>query len=92
MRISAHDLKIEKDRYSKKYIERTQRLCHHCLSHGSNSIEDETHFTVNCPLYDEQRKLLLIKLSLFVLILKNYLMIRNISGCSQMSIYQLSCA
>jgi len=55
MRISAHDLKIEKDRYNKKYIERTQRLCHHCLSHGSNSL-DETHFTVNCPLYNEQRK------------------------------------
>ena len=58
MRISAHDLRIEKDRYSKKYIERTQRLCHQCLSHGSNSLEDETHFTVSCTLYNEQMILL----------------------------------
>ena len=68
MRISAHDLRIEKDRYIyivKKYIERTQRLCHHCLSHVSNYIEDETHFTVNCPLYDEQRKLLYDKATTF---------------------------
>ena len=26
--------------------------------HRYEAIEDETHFTVNCPLYNEQRKLL----------------------------------
>ena len=65
MRISAHDLRIEKDRYSKKYIERSQRLCRFCLSHSSNYIEDETHFIVNCPLYNEQRILLFNKVNSF---------------------------
>ena len=56
MRISAHDLRIEKDRYSKKYIERSQRICRYCLANDINVIEDEAHFIVNCPLYIQKKE------------------------------------
>ena len=65
MRISAHDLRIEKDRYSKKYIERSQRICRYCLANDINVIEDEAHFIVNCPLYTKERKLLFDKVDTF---------------------------
>ena len=52
LRISAHSLKIETDRYSKKHIERSQRLCSNC---SLGKVEDELHFLLECPLYDIQR-------------------------------------
>jgi hypothetical protein len=30
IRISAHELKIERDRYKKPYVERSQRICEKC--------------------------------------------------------------
>jgi hypothetical protein len=47
IRISAHELKIERDRYKKPYVERSQRICEKC---SSNQTEDELHFIINCPL------------------------------------------
>jgi hypothetical protein len=38
IRISAHELKIERDRYKKPYVERSQRICEKC---SSNQTEDE---------------------------------------------------
>ena len=32
IRISAHELKIERDRYRKPYVERSQRICEKCSS------------------------------------------------------------
>lgn len=37
-------------------LPRCERLCQHCTS---NSIEDELHFTLECPLYQKQRKTIL---------------------------------
>lgn len=71
MRISAHDLRIEKDRYSKTYIERSQRLCRFCLSNASNAVEDEEHFIVSCPLYNKQRRLFFDKIDIFCKNFKN---------------------
>jgi hypothetical protein len=39
--------KIERDRYKKPYVERSQRICEKC---SSNQTEDELHFIINCPL------------------------------------------
>ena len=52
-RISAHELKIERDRYKKPYVERSQRICEKC---SSNQTEDELHFIINYPLYIDNRE------------------------------------
>ena len=52
-RISAHQLRVEKERHKNKPIERSQRTCNFC-SH--NDIEDEFHFLINCPLYNQCRE------------------------------------
>jgi hypothetical protein len=55
IRISAHELKIERDRYKKPYVERSQRICEKC---SSNQTEDELHFIINCPLYIDNREIM----------------------------------
>jgi hypothetical protein len=57
LRISAHDLEIEKGRY--KNIISTERLCKTC-----KTIEDEFHFLDECIIYNELRKTLLSDLKL----------------------------
>ena len=54
IRISAHKLNIESGRY--KNIDRTERICNVC---NSNDIEDEYHFILQCPLYNDLRKKLI---------------------------------
>ncbi len=53
-RLSAHKLKIETGRYNKTPVE--SRLCENCIN---NSIEDELHFLFNCPLYSQERAILM---------------------------------
>ena len=48
LRISAHELMIEKGRY--KNIKRQDRLCTYC-----KEIEDELHFLDKCSLFNNQR-------------------------------------
>ena len=64
-RLSNHTLRIETGRHERKLnsvsgklelLPRCERLCQHCTS---NSIEDELHFTLECPLYQKQRKTIL---------------------------------
>ena len=54
-RISAHELKIERDWYKKPYVERFQRICGKC---SSNQTEDELHLIINCPLYIDNREIM----------------------------------
>ena len=49
-RISAHALRIEKDRHLHK--NRLERICCYC---NTNSIEDEFHFCLICPFYNDLR-------------------------------------
>ena len=51
LRLSNHQLMIEKGRHRKKPIPRTERLCKSC-----NVIEDEMHFIVSCGLYKNERE------------------------------------
>ena len=53
LRIGAHCLEIEKGRH--KNIPPEKRMCPIC----KDSIEDEYHFLMICPCYDEERKKLL---------------------------------
>jgi hypothetical protein len=55
IRISAHELKIERDQYKKPYVERSQRICEKC---SSNQTEDEFHLIINCPLYIDNREIM----------------------------------
>lgn len=54
IRISAHDLKIERDRYKTLYIERDQRLCKKCTL---NLVEEGQHFITSCPAYKNDREI-----------------------------------
>jgi hypothetical protein len=57
LRISSHDLMIEKGRYKKpKKLEVKDRICTHC---NDAQIEDEMHFMMHCNLYHEKRKLMI---------------------------------
>ena len=53
--IRTHELKIERDRYKKPHVERSQRICEKC---SSNQTEDELHFIINCPLYIDNREIM----------------------------------
>ena len=50
-RLSNHQLMIEKGRYVRPKINREQRFCYNCRG----EIEDETHFVINCPVYNTER-------------------------------------
>jgi len=52
-RCSSHDLMIEKGRHLN--IERNYRCCRYCLSRNVYVVENEVHFLLYCPLYDNLR-------------------------------------
>ena len=52
LRISAHNLFIERGRYARPLIDRASRFCTFCkFNNGSHEIEDESHVLLHCPLY-----------------------------------------
>jgi hypothetical protein len=53
LRISSHQLAIERSRYSKSYIPREQRICVLCKN---QAVEDENHFLMECNAYNEDRQ------------------------------------
>ncbi len=50
-RLSDHKLKIETGRHCRPRLPPEQRTCFHC----KNCVEDEIHFVIECPLYDNLR-------------------------------------
>ena len=57
LRISCHNLYIERGRYETPIVPRDRRSCIHCLHNLSfKTVEDEFHVLVDCPLYDPIRK------------------------------------
>jgi hypothetical protein len=53
LRCSAHNLEIEVGRHNS--IDPELRLCKYCEKHGEFLIEDEFHFVMSCPQYDNLR-------------------------------------
>jgi hypothetical protein len=51
-RTSCHDLEIETGRYKKLKLE--ERVCCSC---NNKSVEDEVHFLIHCPKYQQKRKI-----------------------------------
>ena len=59
LRISAHNLTIERGRHQRPKLSRENCICLEC-----NSAEDGTHFMLFCKKYDDKRKELFEKVSL----------------------------
>ena len=55
LRLSSHPLMIEKGRHCKPRFERLDRKCPYC----NDTIGDECHFVISCPLYNNERRELL---------------------------------
>ena len=52
IRISSHNLYIERGRYTRPPIPRESRWCIYCYMQTNDKvIEDETHTLLTCPLY-----------------------------------------
>ena len=57
LRISAHDLYIERGRYARPLVPRESRWCAYCYMHYNvKYIEDETHALLACPLTSPIKK------------------------------------
>ena len=77
-RCSSHALHIKKGRHDN--IDRDYRFSPYCLNRDVFAIEDEYHFLLLCPLYDDVRQTLLheqlenriITLQLFYILLSDY--------------------
>ena len=52
LRVSSHQLRIETGRYGRARLERFERVCQLC---NQNDIEDEFHFVIKCPVYNDIR-------------------------------------
>ena len=63
LRMSAHNLEIEAGRFGKNRIPRSDRHCKYCLSFGIQVLEDEVHFVMMCPQFQEDRKFLETKIA-----------------------------
>ena len=56
LRMSAHRLAIETGRHVKPKISKEERICKNC---ALEEVEDESHFLLKCPLYCQQRTILM---------------------------------
>ena len=53
LRISDHNLEIEKGRFRKPYVKPQNRICPLC----KKEMEDEIYFLLRCPRYENIRKI-----------------------------------
>jgi len=84
LRCSNHRLAIERLRGT---IERKYRYCKYCLNLNIDVIEDEYHFVMICPLYENIRQLYL---SRFCIIRSPEMFIRLMSSKSEIVLNNLS--
>ena len=53
LRLSSHSLEIETGRYTR--VPPEERMCLFCKHKGNNNVEDEKHFLLKCPMFNELR-------------------------------------
>ena len=80
LRLSCHELMIEKGRHHRPSLERSERKCPHC----KDVVEDECHFITSCPLYSNERK------ELYAEVHKNSMWFNEIPTNNQKFIFILS--
>ena len=80
LRLTSHQLMIEKGRHYRPKLERIERKCPHCL----DQIENECHFITNCTLYTSERE------DLFAEAQRNSLLFTDIPSDQQKFIFLLS--
>ena len=85
LRISDHKLQIELGRYHKPSHEVNERTCPFC----PHKIEDEYHFTTECPMYNDERHR--IKTTLSLTQTSDYKFFTNIFNCRKEFMKQISC-
>ena len=56
LRVSCHNLQIEKGRHYHPPIPVDQRICSLCKSNTTSTVEDEKHFLLHCPIYQSAHK------------------------------------
>ena len=68
----SHNLKTEKGRHA--HIESEYRFCLFCLEHNAYSIENEFHFLMVCPPYEELRNILAFSCTggVYVMLIRRY--------------------
>ena len=64
LKVSNHILLIERGRYCSPKLPREEHLCSTC---SKCRLEDEQHFLLDCPFYNEERN----SLKLWLLVVKN---------------------
>ena len=81
LRLSSHDLFIEKGRYTN--IPREQRLCKFC---NSGNIEDEKHFIIDCTLYREEHSKLFSLLNIRIIDENTFIKLMSLKQSEQLFI------
>ena len=87
LRLSSHDLYIEKGRYSN--VPREKRICNMC---NLQCVETEEHFILHCPFYQEERvKLFAIVLQIDEVIFEdvNTCLIKLLSSNSEKILFSI---
>ncbi len=60
-RCSNHQLAIETGRRNPNHINQDDIICMYCLRHSNvRIVENEYHFLIKCPLYDDIRKIYIV--------------------------------
>jgi len=82
LRLSSHNLEIERGRFTKPITAEDNRICQHC---NLNLVETEYHFLLICPYFDRERAILLNVIESYepVLIIHNKVIdtFNNIMSC-----------
>ena len=58
LRMSAHNLEIEPERFGNNRVPSSEKSCKYCLSLGIQVLGDEIHSVMICPQFQEDRKCL----------------------------------
>ena len=89
LRISAHDLEVERGRFKK--LPRESRTCHWCkTSMGIDIVEDENHLLFDCDFYAILRSKLITQLNNLPQLPVSIMQLLNLNNTSHVITYNLN--